>query len=79
VETGEQVAYLRRHRCDFIQGYFFSRPLPVLDLETLLREKKCLPAVGVKGGRKAARTRTDAPARIVPESQCAERLVNTAS
>jgi EAL domain-containing protein (putative c-di-GMP-specific phosphodiesterase class I) len=43
VVTAEQVAYLRRHRCDFIQGYFFSRPLPVLEVEELLREKKCLP------------------------------------
>jgi len=43
VETAEQVAYLRRHRCDFIQGYFFSRPLPLLEVEKLLRERKCLP------------------------------------
>jgi diguanylate cyclase (GGDEF)-like protein/PAS domain S-box-containing protein len=43
VETAEQVAYLRRHRCDFIQGYFFSRPLPLLEVEAMLREKKCFP------------------------------------
>jgi EAL domain-containing protein (putative c-di-GMP-specific phosphodiesterase class I) len=43
VESEEQMEYLRRHRCDFIQGYYFSRPLPVLEVEKMLREKKCLP------------------------------------
>ena len=36
VETEEQFAYLRRHRCDQIQGYFFSRPLAAEDFERLL-------------------------------------------
>ena len=44
VETAAQVAYLRRHHCDQIQGYYFSRPLPLSDLEVLLGEAKCLPA-----------------------------------
>ena len=29
VETASQLAYLSRYHCDQIQGYFFSRPLPV--------------------------------------------------
>jgi len=29
VETEEQLAFLRSHRCDEFQGYYFSRPLPV--------------------------------------------------
>ncbi len=44
VETAAQVAYLRRHHCDQIQGYYFSRPLPLFELELLLGEGKCLPA-----------------------------------
>jgi diguanylate cyclase (GGDEF)-like protein len=28
VETVEQMQYLSEHHCDFVQGYFFSRPLP---------------------------------------------------
>jgi len=44
VETAAQVAYLRRHHCDQIQGYYFSRPLPLSELELLLGESKCLPA-----------------------------------
>ena len=31
-ETGEQVDFLRDHACDQVQGYFFSRPLPFMDL-----------------------------------------------
>jgi diguanylate cyclase (GGDEF)-like protein len=37
VETASQLAFLRRHKCDQIQGYYFSRPLPVPALEELLR------------------------------------------
>jgi EAL domain-containing protein (putative c-di-GMP-specific phosphodiesterase class I) len=44
VETAEQLAYLRSHGCDQIQGYYFSRPLPAPDLEALLRTKKRLPS-----------------------------------
>jgi CheY-like chemotaxis protein len=42
VETDQQLSYLRRHRCDQIQGYHFSRPLPARDFEQLLIEDKCL-------------------------------------
>jgi diguanylate cyclase (GGDEF)-like protein/PAS domain S-box-containing protein len=38
VETTEQLAFLRRHRCDGIQGYIISGPLPPKDFEALLRE-----------------------------------------
>lgn len=43
VETEAQLSYLRRNRCDQIQGFFFSRPLPVLELERLMFEDKRLP------------------------------------
>jgi len=29
VETEEQFAFLRRNRCDLVQGYLFHRPEPV--------------------------------------------------
>ena len=38
VETAAQLEYLRSHRCDQIQGYYFSRPLPVTELEGMLLE-----------------------------------------
>jgi diguanylate cyclase (GGDEF)-like protein/PAS domain S-box-containing protein len=36
VETEEQLGFLRRHQCDMIQGYHFSRPVPAAQFETLL-------------------------------------------
>ena len=33
VETAEQLAFLREHGCDQIQGYYLSAPLPVRELE----------------------------------------------
>jgi diguanylate cyclase (GGDEF)-like protein/PAS domain S-box-containing protein len=38
VETTAQLEYLRSHRCDQIQGYYCSRPLPVPELEKMLLE-----------------------------------------
>lgn len=38
-ETERQVAFLREHSCDFIQGYYFSKPLP--EEEFLAYVKKC--------------------------------------
>jgi EAL domain-containing protein (putative c-di-GMP-specific phosphodiesterase class I) len=42
VETAEQLAFLRRHRCDQIQGYYFSPPLPELEREQKLYKEKNL-------------------------------------
>ena len=36
VETEAQLAYLARHRCDQIQGYYFSRPVPPMQFQHLL-------------------------------------------
>jgi diguanylate cyclase (GGDEF)-like protein/PAS domain S-box-containing protein len=38
VETAAQLEYLRSHRCDQIQGYYLSRPLPVPQLERMFLE-----------------------------------------
>ena len=35
VETEEQVAFLKEQRCDYIQGYYFSPPVPAQELESL--------------------------------------------
>jgi diguanylate cyclase (GGDEF)-like protein/PAS domain S-box-containing protein len=42
VETGEQLDYLRRHGCDEMQGYYFSKPLPAHEFEQLLVEGRGL-------------------------------------
>ena len=41
VETQEQADFLRATGCDLAQGYFFSRPLPAAQFETLLRKADC--------------------------------------
>jgi diguanylate cyclase (GGDEF)-like protein/PAS domain S-box-containing protein len=38
VETRAQMAYLRRHRCDDIQGFHYARALPAADLARLVRD-----------------------------------------
>jgi diguanylate cyclase (GGDEF)-like protein/PAS domain S-box-containing protein len=42
VEKDAQLAYLRRHGCDELQGYFFSRPLPEQEFEAMMREGRHL-------------------------------------
>jgi EAL domain-containing protein (putative c-di-GMP-specific phosphodiesterase class I) len=37
VETAEQVSFLREHGCEEMQGYYFSRPLPVLEATAMLK------------------------------------------
>ncbi|WP_295990438.1 EAL domain-containing protein [Rugamonas sp.] len=44
VETRAQLEYLRRNRCDEIQGYYFSRPLTAADLGELVASGAGLPA-----------------------------------
>jgi diguanylate cyclase (GGDEF)-like protein/PAS domain S-box-containing protein len=40
VEHQEQAEFLRRHGCDFGQGYLFSRPLPAEALTALIAERQ---------------------------------------
>lgn len=38
VETAEQLAHLRSLKCEYAQGYFFSKPVPSETAEALLQE-----------------------------------------
>lgn len=38
-ETADQVEFLTRNACDYIQGYYFSKPLPQKDFIELLEKK----------------------------------------
>lgn len=42
VETQDELAFLYQHGCDIMQGFLFSRPLPAIEFEQLLRTEKCL-------------------------------------
>lgn len=42
VETEAQASFLRSRRCDSMQGYLFSRPLPAAEFEQLLVSSKRL-------------------------------------
>ena len=33
IETNEMVDYLRQMKCDMVQGYVFSRPIPIAEFE----------------------------------------------
>jgi EAL domain-containing protein (putative c-di-GMP-specific phosphodiesterase class I) len=37
VEAIEQCEFLRAHGCDAIQGYFFSKPVPDVEMTKMLR------------------------------------------
>ena len=36
IETTEQLAFLRHHRCDIGQGYLFDKPIPADQLDAAL-------------------------------------------
>jgi len=40
VETKGQLAYLRKNNCDIAQGYYFSKPVPASEIETLLKNNR---------------------------------------
>ena len=44
VESEGQLALLLAHRCDAIQGFYFSQPVKAEDISTLAREDRRLPA-----------------------------------
>ncbi|HZV63439.1 MAG TPA: EAL domain-containing protein, partial [Telluria sp.] len=47
VESAPQLAYLRRNRCDEIQGFHFSRPVPPSALGDLVLANRARPALPV--------------------------------
>ena len=49
VETAAHCEFLRQRKCDAIQGYFFSKPLPAADISRLLGDGKTLD--GAAGAR----------------------------
>lgn len=61
VETEAQMRYLRRHGCDEIQGYYFSKPLPVADFTRLLEERKTWAVSAEEGPKRTLLLVDDEP------------------
>jgi predicted signal transduction protein with EAL and GGDEF domain len=62
VETEAQEAFLKKHACDQMQGYYFSRPVPAADFAALLGSHS--PTRGkAPAGRRAARPKRPAAKR----------------
>jgi len=56
VETEAQWHFLRRNRCDEMQGFFLSHPLPKAEIGVFLREGCRLPEHIFSGARQSSRT-----------------------
>jgi diguanylate cyclase (GGDEF)-like protein/PAS domain S-box-containing protein len=50
VENEEQMSFLRKHHCDEIQGYYFSRPLAIDKVADKLRGDSAEPHVRARAG-----------------------------
>ncbi|MDD5384335.1 MAG: EAL domain-containing protein [Gallionella sp.] len=49
VETADQLAFLRLHSCDVVQGYYFSRPVPATEFADILRMSYLSKSVAWRG------------------------------
>ena len=67
VEEPAQLAYLRRHRCDQVQGYLYTRPLPVEAIEQVLLRKT--PLATVKFDQAMRELRTPAPTLLLVDDE----------
>jgi len=56
VETEEQLAYLRLHGCDEIQGFYVSPPVTAEEFEALLRENRWLKSPTTRGSQPSRET-----------------------
>ena len=65
VETEAQLTFLRRHRCDQMQGYYFSRPVPPAELLRMLKTSAGLtPPSDRNGAEKRTVLVVDADAHL---------------
>jgi len=61
VETVEQLNFLRLQRCDQVQGYLFSKPLPAEQLESWIKERSARQSIQTQN-----RTQLDPPTKRAP-------------
>ena len=49
VETADQLAFLRLHSCDVVQGYYFSKPVPATEFADILQMSYLSKSVAWRG------------------------------
>ena len=54
VETREQLERLREIGCDYVQGYFFAKPMPDAEFEALLSAQSARRATGATSPKRAS-------------------------
>ncbi|MDP3872026.1 MAG: EAL domain-containing protein [Methyloversatilis sp.] len=69
VETEAQLMFLNRHGCDEIQGYYYSPPIPALDLAVLLTSHKQLELPGRNAPQRTLLVVDDEPAMLAMIAQ----------
>ena len=76
VETEEQMRTLKLLGCDYVQGYYFSRPVPPEEFETFIRSApKTLKETVAAQAPKTEKTETAAREEAAPEEDAeAKRL-----
>ena len=76
VETEEQMRTLKLLGCDYVQGYYFSRPVPPEEFETFIRSApKTLKETAAAQAPKTEKTETAAREEAAPEEDAeAKRL-----
>lgn len=53
VESAEHLEFLRQNGCDFYQGYFTSKPLPLAQMNQLIKENEDVVHFKHTGGQKS--------------------------
>jgi diguanylate cyclase (GGDEF)-like protein/PAS domain S-box-containing protein len=69
VETERQLACLKRHGCEQVQGYYFSKPLPAEDFEHYLRNNCLVRDCGQDGADALAAGDTAVAAKMAAPGQ----------
>ena len=71
VETLEQLERLREIGCDFVQGYYFSKPLPQKEFEQLF--SSCTPLVSLEAPKNARSSAQPAKYLLVADEDAGYR------
>ena len=75
VETDEQLKILHEMGCRYVQGYYYSRPLPKDDFKKILKERENLDFTGFCPPTKSIRSEEETVGLLEKEVQSMELLL----